>query len=66
MLSREIDYRSLTTLLDHVLAQWAKHNLHTSMPGVIDSYDVAKRRARVRPWDSGLFSRATARERTAK
>ena len=49
MLNREINWSSLTTMLDSVLRDWSKTSLHTAMPGLIDSYDAATRRARVRP-----------------
>ena len=49
MLNREIDWRSLTTVLQHVLGQWSRASLHTAMPGLVESYDATKRRARIRP-----------------
>ena len=49
MIDREKNWDSLTTLLQHVLFQWAKDCLHTAMPGIIETYDPATRRARVRP-----------------
>ena len=48
-LNPEVDWRSLTTVLDKVLQEWSKSHLHISMPGLIESYDAATRRARVRP-----------------
>ena len=48
-LNRETDYKSLTTLLNHVLTEWAKANIHTAMPGILESYDAEARRARVQP-----------------
>lgn len=48
-LNRETDWSSLTTFLNFVLGEWAKANLHTSLPGIIEQYDAATRRARVQP-----------------
>ena len=49
MLNREINWYSLTTTLEWVLSQWSRANLHTAMPGIVESYDGATRRARIRP-----------------
>ena len=47
-LNREVDWGSLTTVLQHVLHQWSKAALHTMKPGIIETYDPDTRRARVR------------------
>ena len=49
MLNREVNWNSLTTTLEWVLSQWSRANLHTAMPGIVDSYDGETRRARIRP-----------------
>ena len=49
MLNREVNWSSLTTVLDKVLLEWSKASLHTALPGIIDSYDTTTQRARVRP-----------------
>ena len=43
-----MDWGSLTTVLQFVLRQWAKAEIHTAMPGLVETYDPATRRARVR------------------
>ena len=48
-LNREQNFDSMTTLLRNVLESWLKAYLNTMRPGIIDSYDVERRRARVRP-----------------
>ena len=47
-INREENFDNLTTLLRFVLSQWAKSALHTTRPGLIESYDPVTRRARVR------------------
>ena len=41
-------FTSLTTVLRHVLREWSRFGLHTSIPGIIETFDAATRRARVR------------------
>ena len=48
-INRELNYNNFSTVLRVVLESWARTYLHTSMPGIIDEYDVTTRRARVRP-----------------
>ena len=48
-LNREEGSGSLSSLLHQVLAEWSKLYLHTSMPGIVESYDGSTRRARIRP-----------------
>ena len=47
-INREENFDNFTTLLRFVLSQWAKSALHTTRPGLIESYDPVTRRARVR------------------
>ena len=47
--NRELNYNNFSTVLRLVLETWTRSYLHTAMPGIIDAYDVTKRRARVRP-----------------
>ena len=49
VLSREVNWDTLSTTLEKVLHEWTKENIHTCMPGIIDTYDQPKRRANVRP-----------------
>ena len=49
VVNREINWDTLSTTLEKVLHEWSKENLHTCMPGIIDTYDQEKRRANVRP-----------------
>ena len=44
----EIDYSTLTPVLDFVLSQALK-DIHTAMPGIVEAYDATTRRAQVRP-----------------
>ena len=48
-INRERNRDSLSTVLQEVLAEWAKLYLHTSTPGIVETYDPTTRRARVRP-----------------
>jgi len=43
----DINFDSLSVVLDFVLSQWSK-GLHTCVPGLIETYDAASRRARVK------------------
>lgn len=45
----EIDWKSLPTALKQILHLYIKTNVHTALPGLIESYDPSTRRARVRP-----------------
>ena len=47
-INKEENFDNFTTLLRFVLSQWAKSAIHTSRPGLIESYDPDKKRARVR------------------
>lgn len=47
--NRERDSESLSTVIDFAMTQFLRTHLHTAIPGIIDSYDVTTRRARVRP-----------------
>lgn len=46
--NREHPRDRLGDLLEFVLAQWSKTNLHTAIPGLIETYEPETRRARVR------------------
>lgn len=48
-LNREAFSDALTTAMRFVFRQWAKHELHTAAPGVVESYDANTRRARIVP-----------------
>lgn len=48
-LNPELDYRSLTTALQHCIRQWATANIHTALPGQVESYDANTRRAVIQP-----------------
>lgn len=47
-INREIDFSRLSTVLGFALEQRLK-DVHTSMPGLIETYDAQTRRARVQP-----------------
>lgn len=47
-IDRDVDFSDLTTALRFVLDQDRK-KIHTAMPGIVESYDPASRRAQVRP-----------------
>ena len=47
-INRENPFTSLSTALREVLEQWTREYLHTAIPGIIDTYDSTKRRARRR------------------
>ena len=48
--------KRLTTLLRFVLRQWSRAELHTGMPGIVETYDAATRRARVLPGLNALMA----------
>ena len=48
--------KRLTTLLRFVLRQWSRTELHTGMPGIVETYDAATRRARVLPGLNALMA----------
>ena len=48
--------KRLSTLLRFVLRQWSREELHTGMPGIVETYDSAKRRARVVPAINALMA----------
>ena len=49
VLNREKTFDSPTTAFGDFVREILKHGLHTAMPGLIDTFDAASRRARVRP-----------------
>lgn len=48
-INREQPRDNLTSLLRFYFHQWAKSALHTSRPGLIETFDAETRRARVKP-----------------
>ena len=48
--------KRLTTLLRFVLRQWSRTELHTGMPGIVETYDATTRRARVLPGLNALMA----------
>ena len=48
VLNREVNYDSPSTAITQVLRDWSK-DLHTAIPGIVDTYDASSRRARIRP-----------------
>ena len=48
MINQEEHYDNFTTLLRRVLRKWSRSVLHTARPGIIETYDPEKKRARVR------------------
>ena len=55
--------KRLSTLLRFVLRQWSREELHTGMPGIVETYDAATRRARVMPGVRALMADGTYKDR---
>ena len=55
--------KRLSTLLRFVLRQWSREELHTGMPGIVETYDAASRRARVIPGVRALMADGTYMDR---
>ncbi len=62
-LDREVSWESLTTTLRWILEQYKK-TLNTSLPGLVETYDPATRRARVRIALRKVDNDGKAEERT--